>query len=310
MCDDEIKLKPETQDEWTIHALNIHGAFLEKKCVDIIQQTSGYTVVSTNYPVEFPPPINGIRGRESALDIRAEFGLDYHRKMTLIIECKKNNPDFVDWIFFPAHFPKRKERLVAPFIFFEKKEKQWRVRPALGDVFLDEFDFTDEARETKGKYQSIDNKKKDKTKTANNSISEAAYQVTLATQSIFWEEINKSKTIAEKATSSFGINAHNQVILPVIVTTAKLFVCNFAVQDISINTGEIHFDKVKLKTVPYLIYKFPLPRHLHFAPENMEIDTNQFTLERFVHSRIIVVNSENFQEFLGKIVTILRDSIF
>jgi hypothetical protein len=47
---------PQTNDQWTIHSINIHGLFFERWCEEIIRSTNELKVVSTNYPVEFPPP--------------------------------------------------------------------------------------------------------------------------------------------------------------------------------------------------------------------------------------------------------------
>ena len=64
-------------------------------------------------PVEFPPPQQS-RGKESNLDIKAELHLDgrdgYKNILTLLIECKKNNPGFIKWLFFPKHQAKSSRR--------------------------------------------------------------------------------------------------------------------------------------------------------------------------------------------------------
>src|SRR4051794_19913157 len=91
--------QPATEDEWIIHSINIHGVFFERWCQKKISATFPWRVKSTNYPVEYPPPNGPLRGKESALDIRAEIQLG-DLLLTLTIECKKNNPDFVKWIFF------------------------------------------------------------------------------------------------------------------------------------------------------------------------------------------------------------------
>src|SRR5205807_818830 len=58
-----------------------------------------WSIRDTNCPVEY-------KGVASNLDIWAERACMASR-LLLPIECKKNNPDFVDWIFFPeaAHQP-------------------------------------------------------------------------------------------------------------------------------------------------------------------------------------------------------------
>jgi hypothetical protein len=92
---------PSNQDEWTVHALNIHGVFFERRCVEAVAGVSDWQVVSTNYPVEYPPPNGPWRGKESSLDIRARKLLPDSQILDIQIECKKANPEFVNWIFFP-----------------------------------------------------------------------------------------------------------------------------------------------------------------------------------------------------------------
>jgi hypothetical protein len=102
-----VKSDPKTQDDWTIHAINIHGFFFERWCQQAILDAEGWALKTTNYPVEYPPAYEHTRSQESTLDIRAEKDFGDNR-ITLLIECKKNNPEFINWVFFskypyPAH---------------------------------------------------------------------------------------------------------------------------------------------------------------------------------------------------------------
>jgi len=183
-----IVMQPSSEDEWTIHVINIHGVFFERWCQKFIADTKDWKIKSTNYPVEFPRPNRLLRGKESALDIRAE---RLHEKTlwTLLIECKKNNPDFVNWIFFPK--PSSREKNAAFLLSTLQNVPDQTpyvrrgTRTPLGQFYFS-VPIADEARETRGSY--IGYKKGDKTKTANAAISEAAYQVALATQAICLEE--------------------------------------------------------------------------------------------------------------------------
>lgn len=84
---------PNTDEEFTVQALTIHGAFFERKCQAIITQAKDWTLREINYPVEY-------QGKASNLDIWAEKRVAGAR-LSFPIECKKNNPEFVDWVFFP-----------------------------------------------------------------------------------------------------------------------------------------------------------------------------------------------------------------
>ena len=54
-----------TDEEFTVQALTIHGTFFERKCQDIITQAKNWTLRGINYPVEH-------QGKASNLDIWAE----------------------------------------------------------------------------------------------------------------------------------------------------------------------------------------------------------------------------------------------
>ena len=92
-----------SQDQATIHALNIHGIFFERRCATAVGDTPGWKTLATNYPVEFPPPNGPWRGKESSLDIWARKNTDSSFVIDALIECKKANPEFINWVFFPKH---------------------------------------------------------------------------------------------------------------------------------------------------------------------------------------------------------------
>src|SRR6266513_852053 len=93
---------PTTHDEWTLHSINIHGVFFERLCQNVVAKNQYWKLISTNYSVEFPPPSGPIRGTESSADIVARRRYDnFDLSVTLTIECKKNNPELVNWVFFP-----------------------------------------------------------------------------------------------------------------------------------------------------------------------------------------------------------------
>ena len=93
---------PQSQEDWTVHSLNIHGVFFERRCRLAVSETPDWRVLATNYPVEFPPPNGPWRGKEGSLDIWARREQNDLVVTDVLIECKKANPDFVNWIFFPS----------------------------------------------------------------------------------------------------------------------------------------------------------------------------------------------------------------
>ena len=248
-----------------------------------------------------------MRGKESVLDIRAELRVK-DTVVTLPIECKKNNPDFTNWIFFEKEEKKVPRPVNSSQIINDERpapKSGWNVQLRLVP-FLTNYCITNNARETKGNYIELSQKNKSNiTKTANTSINDAAFQIALATQAVFHEEHIHSKTLSNStAKPPYKI----QLLLPVVITTAKLLLCNFNAEDINSKTGEISYDKVKLSEQPYLVYEYPLPRLLQKIPANLIDALNTQSLEVFVRMDILIINSSHFTEFLTKIAKDLISS--
>jgi hypothetical protein len=229
----------QTQHDWTIHSINIHGLFFERWCQQAVAEAEGWTLDAVNYPVEFPPPNGPWRGKESALDIRASRG-EPDNRLCLLIECKKNNPEFVDWVF----FPKSRERATLHFnvsqvanTFREAPDQDWDTVTGISQS-RSRFVIADEARETRGNYLELKKDSGNKTKTSNHAIQEAANQVSLAKQAVLHEDAQICKRLK-------NLSPHVQppwkrkLYFPAIVTTARLFVCEFDSTAVNPATGEI-----------------------------------------------------------------------
>ena len=171
----------------------------------------------------------------------------------------------------------------------------WDVRSSLAEKSL-QVPFADEARETRGTY--LQNRDGNKTKTSNAAIQDAAYQIALATAAIWHEEAVVSNELAS-LTSPPIIPWRRQLLLPAIVTTAKLFICDFAPCDVDVSTGEIPFGKTTLTEKPYLIYEYAIPRHLQSRPSDLLEPMNTGREDWFTNLRIVVVQSKNFAQLLA-----------
>ena len=251
---------PKSQHEWTVHAINIHGLFFERWCQKVVAETPGWKVRSTNYPVEYPPPFIPLHSHESSLDIRAE-RKSSQEHLTLVIECKKNNPDFINWIFFPRNnlSVAQSEIAIARLVNTISDTNQplnWTVSSGLM-LSTTDMSVCNDARETRGDYLSYKKDKSNFTKTSNAAIQYAAYQAALACQAIHVEELHHSSTLGTAAKSDTfnpGLPWISQTIVPVICTTAELYVCWFDTADVDPNIGEIQYDKVTLEKVDSLVY--------------------------------------------------------
>ena len=319
LVDPSTTAHPVTEEDWIIHAVNIQGVFFERMCRKIIEDTPRWHVTATNLPVEAPPPSPNTRGKESNLDIRAEIRLDgrdgYQNILTLLVECKKNNPDFVKWLFFPKHKSKLNRRdipitdqvnLHQVWIeYADKLPDKYGVFPRVSRKGLSSsLHIADEAREVRGNYSSHKNPK-DKTKTANAAISEAAYQVALATQAIFQSETAYLRSSFDRAKLPNGLLGNlpwaRQIFVPAIVTSARLYTCDFDPADVNVASGEIPFEKAAVTEHKYLLYEYPLPRHLQTMPQFPEVTKAGGDYDLFNRMQIFVVHSGHLSEFIKQL---------
>ena len=126
------------------------------------------------------------------------------------------------------------------------------------------FVIANDARETRSNYKDIKNNDR-KTKTSNAAIQEAAYQISLATQAILHED-NDICRHPTYAASNVQPLWRKKTYIPVIVTTANIFVCEFESKDVSSRTGEIDPSQAILTERESLVFEYALPRHLQMTP--------------------------------------------
>jgi hypothetical protein len=294
-------MNPLSDHDWTVHSLNIHGTFFERWCEHIVGLQPYWFVKAKQYPVAFSPtagPLHRNSGHESTLDLRAVMSYADSRLLNLLIECKKNNPDFVEWVFFLNAGKRTISTFIAPALSCPNAADQSKrpiLQPMLKDLYL-ELPIAEEARETRGDYQSI-KADRNKTKTANDSISNAAHQVALATQAIFLEAA--SNNLPDPPIKGVKRSHYEkQVFLPVILTTARLHTCEFDAKDISAVEGTIRYDKVTITEQPYLIYTYPLPVHLQLDKGHVLLLSSGSQVDSLVKMSMFVVNSGHFVRFL------------
>jgi hypothetical protein len=180
--------QPQTDDEWTTHVLNIHGTFFQQWCMDTVKQSPPWVLKASDYPVAYPPLPHRLESKESALDVMAQFQAG-DKFITLLIECKKNNPDLSRWIFFPLDSAANDQAMkYRQFNMLGGDGTHiWRSQSSLASFATIRGRLCADPREVKAKYQGQQTNT-NTTKTSNAAIGEAARQIALATQAIVAEE--------------------------------------------------------------------------------------------------------------------------
>jgi hypothetical protein len=303
-----MTINPQSDHEWTIHSLNIHGIFFERWCQKMIRESGNWQLASTNYPVAYKPLDSHWPWKESELDVRAIYGgyqgyLQNRRHLTLLVECKKHNPEFIEWIFFQDE-PRRLNYF--PCVETQSEEShinEIEIRTSLLQVSLD-LPIAYNARETRGTYQEYQAQRgrnktlKEMTKTTTDAIDKATYQIALATQAVVSEEVNLAGHFGRFNPEATKL-LDKHVFLPAVLTTANLFLCEFEDKSVDGISGEIPYDKASLTPTPFLVYRMSLPSHLHRKPEPSVKDSIVYGSHE-VHTRmdILIVHSEAFGKFL------------
>lgn len=294
---DKQAISPKSDSDWAIHSLNIQGTFFERWCQETAKK-SNWNVVSTNCPVEFPPHNGPLIGEQSTLDIYAQLAKDTI-VLTLLVECKKNNPEFIDWVFFTHPDANHQKHFTGSLIghkLAEGVENKWETTALLSPMISLDWIPTSDAWETRGNYLKY-KKDNDKTRTSNAAITQAAHQIALATKAVFNEELLNSMALSTNVKMPYA----HQIFIPTIVTTAKLFLCKFDPKDIDYKTGEILFAKASLEEQPYLLYEYPLPVHFHSAPLDKVGVLKTGNKDFGTRMDILVVNNSKFSEFLSRL---------
>ena len=295
---------PSTDQEWIVHSLNIQGEFFERWCRRMVHSTPGWKVAGWDYPVEFPPPNGPFRGKQSRMDIRA-FAQIERSRLLLAIECKKNNPEFVNWVFLPSGLGEASRSGGMRIIRNSTAPSSpgWKVESQVRS-FQWKLPFADGAREVRGSY--VYSKRRDLTKTSNSAISEASYQVSIAAQAVNAEEVDFSRALSE--VQGVAMPFETEYIMPMIVTTGRLFMLDFNPADVSPKTGEIPLNGATMTEVPAVVLHYPLPKEIQMMPADLGRTLKDELLYLFVHLPIIVVNSISLQSTLHTLVTTLSST--
>ncbi len=293
------KPQSETNEQYALRALMIQGAVLERGCQHVVRNTKGWKIQETNYPVEH-------NGEASNLDIWAESkNTTTNAYAEVPIECKKNNSEFIDWIFFPqpAHRPQYSlMRMIHIQISSTAATKSWRASPRLWQLDHN-LAIADEARETKGNYQKIV-QKRDWTKTSNAAITDAARQISIATQALIEQEMKVLEELRasnqSQNSSAYAYAPYSRLFFfPTIVTTANLFTCQFQDTDVDLGTGEIPIEKAKLVSCPYLMFDYPVPSILQESPRRLGLAVTRETLGQVARLPVFIVQGTNLPAFLA-----------
>ncbi len=284
-----------TDDEARTEALNVAGTFFQRRVVSLFRGRIPWMVIAEEYPVEYPQEGPPSERESSAMDIWlaavGEPGLRGRAVASCQVECKKADPGFTDWVFFrKAGADHRFRHLTLRYLE--------DGRPAL---MLQQGNLTDslcdDGRELKGDYSG-----RDRTKVTSARIQDAARQASLAT-------LSSAFTLMRLSIHPFN-HVRAVQIVPVVVTTANLLLCEFPVNQVDLSTGQLS-PGVTATFTPrdFIVYDYPLTGGLALRADRVQFADSlvEENPESLIKMQVVILNSRTgLDRFVADVLPVAR----
>ncbi len=259
-----------------------------------------------------PPSLGAQLGKSSSIDILAlkNFSADdfsanrppkfFDGLILFFIECKRADPKVKDWIFtkdpgglkLPTFFTKTLIPANSPHgLYYEIARNV--CFPNLNYKRTADLDFCLQGTEFKSGLTDI-NRDKDEI------IYKPLLQANHALNAIF----RKSAIYPPQIEGlNFPLKKTEKILfLPVVVTTANLYVANYNPKEVDSKTGKIEEKNISFgEPKPYITYEFPLPDYLKYSGKKTYNTFERREIEELLdieRSTTFIVNSEYWEKFL------------
>lgn len=279
-----------TSIEQYLRVLNETGFFFQMRVAKEVREV--FDNVTEELPFEHG-------GRTSKLDVLAEIASNSLRAF-IFIETKRHSHDFNSWIFFSplvkkAEFPHilgfgefSKSIIVDPFYASSASSKSGKAL----NLSLIAYPFSELGTLDIG-YIGIEVKLY-QSKHHMEDLTGVSKDVVTATHGMALE-------IEKRARKDELSREESVLFVPVIVTTAQLFIATADVSKVALNSGKLEKKGLNLKPVSWLVYEYSLTADL-LLPVNTGSERWSSTREDNLRRRdILIVNSEKLTEFLQKL---------
>jgi hypothetical protein len=268
------------------NALNRHGYGFQyaviKRAAELIKYSSRWIPAVA----EFPVPL----GDGTKIDFILR-DLAFNTRTTLVCECKRVNEAFGRWCFVRAPFTHsalgRDPSVIMDSIEFSTREDGRRVRVShKHGVFLDR-------AYSVGLVVKDNNAKGDaqpRRGTNEDAIEEAATQVLRGSNGYIETLSQHPKLLGE---------GQPHIVLPVIFTTATLWVSDANLSDADLLSGKIDIAKSDFKSAPWLWYQYHTSPALKYSTRREQEATELEEMLEFEYIRtIVIVGRGGIDDFL------------
>lgn len=272
-------------------SLNTHGYGFQYAVLGLLNQLrvnrkSAWVLERAEFPVE-------VRASVTRIDfvLQSFTGSEDNRPSGyyMLAECKRANPAYSDWCFIQAPYtsPYSKEGWI--YLDRARLESHHGIRVAPVEQYVGTRDYSAYhiAIEVKGKGKG------DRQGSAKGVIEEAVTQVLRG--------VNGMLEFLALHPRVFPVSNYITLV-PVIFTTARLWVSDADLSTADLNSGDIDLNKSSFRQKPWLLYEYntsPGLKHTQ-RPEERETDYNSMSeiMEREYVRSIAVVSSTGIESFL------------
>jgi len=280
-------------EEILFNSLSEHGFLFQEECAEVLKRNVGKTrwrVHTTEYPVS-------IKDRDSRVDIilRDESRLDL--QIYAIVECKRLNPTRGYWLFGNPLGTFSQPLLISLRAEYSERSGNYSIHYAqlklpfddIATYLIDNWWLEISKKGSKEKHSS-----------SPNPIEDAFTQVCIGVSGIAEElELQCKKNPQEIST----------LFIPIVITTAPLYVATYDLKDVDLASGDIKRDKIyfgprglKPEKMEWLLVDYGASRTI--SPEHLDEHIERISpaeLEEYHKRSIFVVNSEHIVEFFAKL---------
>lgn len=256
-------------------AINAHGIFFKRAVRNSLENIDGVSILGEEYPVAY------LEG--ASVDLLVQFS-GARRLYVLPVECKRAYAARKLWVFFES--PDGNSKL---WYYFQGNELQVADSGAFvsegGRVCIEGIE-VDLAKLKKSNAQPYKGASPD-------PIWKAAFQCSKGGLGFLKKEFKSRKKPNNERAVDF-------VSFPVIITTARLSVCELNQQNVDVLTGN-HTGQIRLTDVNWLILNYPFTPAHSPGVDHLSINAEEYSNPsmRGYHSKegIIVLNSRFISEF-------------
>lgn len=295
----------EFSQERLTRAINEQGGLFQDACRYILERYSGATgwnVEDTEHPV-------ASEDNETRMDIvlrqspvRGRAGLEF----VAAVECKRANPEYVGWVFAERESIVGGEPFGSALIGSHREPvgsglrasfSTGSIRMSQGPQICDVgFALRPESKGSRRRGSAAE------------PIEAACRQVLFGTFGLANEICGQNANRSE---------AYRAMFVPIVITTAPLFVATYPLEDINIPTGTISEDEVWFgesssvpEATPWLVVDYPVGHSIVrevIPPGNVTVDTKE--LGKLRRRSVFIVNAAHLKHFFGLLHTIVGQVI-